>query len=60
MSVSLPVLPWVHRSNYKGETGLAFGLGYTATNVFRFNVGVSTVPNQGNAGVFGGAAWTLN
>jgi trimeric autotransporter adhesin len=46
--------------NYKGETGLAMRLGYTATNVFRFNLGVSGVPNQGNVGVFGGAAWTLN
>ena len=46
--------------NYKGETGLAMGMGYTATNVFRFNLGVSGVPNQGNVGVFGGAAWTLN
>jgi trimeric autotransporter adhesin len=46
--------------HYKGETGLAFGLGYTATNVLRFNVGVSSVPSQGNVGAFGGAAWTLN
>ena len=46
--------------HYKGETGLAVGLGYTATNVFRLNVGVSGVPNQGNIGAFGGAAWTLN
>src|SRR5262249_35237455 len=46
--------------NYKGETGLAMGLGYTATNVFRFNLGGSGVPNQGNVGVFCGAAWTLN
>lgn len=44
--------------NYKGETGLAMGLGYTATNAFRLNVGVSGVPNQGNVGVVGGAAWT--
>ena len=48
-------------ANYKGETGLAFGLGYTATDVpLRFNLGVSGVPNQGNVGVFGGASWTLN
>jgi hypothetical protein len=44
----------------KKRHGLAMGLGYTATNVFRLNVGVSGVPNQGNVGVFGGAAWTLN
>ena len=45
---------------YKGEFGMALGIGYTVTNRFRFNAGVSGVPDQGNVGVFGSAAWTLN
>jgi autotransporter adhesin len=34
--------------NFKGESGLALGLGYAATNRLRFNASVSGVPNQGS------------
>lgn len=46
--------------NYKGQTGLAVGLGYAFDTRLRFNASVSGVPNQSDYGVSGGASWTLN
>jgi hypothetical protein len=46
--------------NFKGESGLALGLGYAATNRLRFNASVSGVPNQGSVGGVVGGSITLN
>ena len=46
--------------NFKGESGLALGLGYAATNRLRFNASVSGVPNQGSVGGTVGGSITLN
>lgn len=46
--------------NFKGESGLAFGLGYAATNRLRFNASVSGVPSQGSVGGVVGGSITLN
>ena len=46
--------------NFKGESGLALGLGYAATNRLRFNASVSGVPNQGSVGGTLGGSITLN
>jgi len=46
--------------NFKGESGLALGLGYSATNRLRFNASVSGVPNQGSVGGTVGGSITLN
>ena len=46
--------------SFKGQTGLAMGLGYAYDTSLRFNVSVSGVPNQSDYGVVGGASWTLN
>jgi len=47
-------------ASYKGLSGIAAGLGYTATRDFRFNAAVSASPQLGDYGVTMGAAWTLN
>jgi autotransporter adhesin len=46
--------------NFKGQTGLAMGLGYAYDNRLRFNASVSGASGQSNYGVAGGASWTLN
>ncbi len=46
--------------NFKGESGLAFGVGYAATNRLRFNASVSGVPSQGSVGGVVGGSITLN
>lgn len=46
--------------NFKGESGLAVGLGYAATNRLRFNASVSGVPSQGSVGGVVGGSITLN
>jgi hypothetical protein len=46
--------------NFKGESGLALGLGYAATNRLRFNASVSGVPNQGSVGGSVSGSITLN
>jgi hypothetical protein len=45
---------------FKGMTGLSFGVGYAASNSFRFNASVSGVPQTGDMGVGAGFSWTLN
>jgi autotransporter adhesin len=45
---------------FKGESGLAFGLGYAATQRLRFNASVSGVPSQGNIGGVVSGSITLN
>lgn len=46
--------------NFKGESGIAFGLGYAATNRLRFNASVSGVPSQGSVGGAVSGSVTLN
>jgi autotransporter adhesin len=46
--------------HFKGETGLALGLGYNYGTQLRFNAAVTGAPNYGYYGVSAGAAWTLN
>ena len=46
--------------NFKGESGLALGLGYAATNRLRFNASVSGVPSQGSVGGTVSGSITLN
>jgi len=46
--------------NFKGETGLALGLGYNYGSQLRFNASVTGAPSLGYYGVSAGAGWTLN
>jgi trimeric autotransporter adhesin len=46
--------------HFKGENGLALGLGYNYGTQLRFNGAVTGAPNNGYYGVTVGAAWTLN
>jgi trimeric autotransporter adhesin len=46
--------------NFKGESGLALGLGYAATERLRFNASVSGVPSQGSVGGTVSGSITLN
>jgi YadA-like membrane anchor domain/Coiled stalk of trimeric autotransporter adhesin/Head domain of trimeric autotransporter adhesin len=46
--------------NFKGESGLAMGLGYAATERLRFNASVSGVPSQGSVGGTVSGSITLN
>jgi len=46
--------------SFKGEAGLAFGLGYAATDRLRFNASVSGAPSQGSVGGVLGGSITLN
>ena len=46
--------------NFKGESGVALGLGYAATNRLRFNASVSGVPSQGSVGGTVSGSVTLN
>jgi autotransporter adhesin len=47
-------------SGYKGESGLAIGLGYAATDRLRFNASFSGSPSQSNYGGVVGGSYTLN
>jgi hypothetical protein len=46
--------------NFKGASGLAFGVGYAATDRVRFNATVSGSPDQGSMGGVVGGSLTLN
>ncbi|BAV48983.1 yada domain-containing protein [Mesorhizobium loti] len=45
---------------FKGQSGLALGLGYNTSEDFRLNAALSATTNQGDVGVSVGASWTLN
>ncbi|MER9666614.1 YadA C-terminal domain-containing protein [Mesorhizobium sp. M0185] len=46
--------------HFKGQSGLALGLGYSPSLDFRLNAAVSASTNRGDVGVSVGASWTLN
>lgn len=46
--------------NFKGQSGLALGLGYNPSQDFRLNGAISATTNRGDVGVSLGASWTLN
>ncbi|MER8545491.1 YadA-like family protein [Mesorhizobium sp. M0018] len=46
--------------HFKGQSGLALGLGYSTSLDFRLNAAVSASTNRGDVGVSVGASWTLN
>ena len=46
--------------HFKGQSGLALGLGYNTSEDFRVNAALSATTNQGDVGVSVGASWTLN
>ena len=46
--------------NFKGVSGLAFGMGYAANDRVRFNATVSGSPDQGSMGGVVGGSFTLN
>ncbi len=46
--------------HFKGESGLALGVGYAATERLRFNAAVSGVPSQGSVGGVVSGSITLN
>jgi autotransporter adhesin len=46
--------------NYKGMSGLAVGLGYAASDRWRFNAAITATPQVNDFGVAAGASWTLN
>jgi hypothetical protein len=46
--------------NFKGLSGLAFGLGYAATDRLRFNATISGAPEQGSMGAVVSGSFTLN
>lgn len=46
--------------HFKGQSGLALGLGYNPSLDFRLNAAVSASTNRGDVGVSVGASWTLN
>ncbi|RWC67850.1 MAG: hypothetical protein EOS30_27295, partial [Mesorhizobium sp.] len=46
--------------NFKGQSGLALGLGYNPSLDFRLNAALSATTNRGDVGVSLGASWTLN
>ncbi len=45
---------------FKGQSGLALGLGYNTSEDFRLNAALSATTRQGDVGVSVGASWTLN
>ena len=47
-------------AGYKGESGLAVGVGYAATDRLRFNASFSGSPSQNNYGGVVGGSFTLN
>ncbi|MER8633736.1 YadA-like family protein [Mesorhizobium opportunistum] len=46
--------------HFKGQSGLALGLGYNTSEDFRLNAALSATTNHGDVGVSVGASWTLN
>lgn len=46
--------------HFKGQSGLALGLGYNPSDAFRLNGALSATTNNGDIGVSVGASWTLN
>jgi autotransporter adhesin len=46
--------------NFKGSSGLAFGIGYAATDRLRFNAAISGSPDQNSYGGTVGGSFTLN
>ncbi|MBZ9679003.1 YadA-like family protein [Mesorhizobium sp. ES1-1] len=46
--------------NFKGQSGLALGLGYNPSLDFRLNGAISATTDRGDVGVSLGASWTLN
>ncbi|RVA71874.1 hypothetical protein EN914_30665, partial [Mesorhizobium sp. M7A.F.Ca.CA.001.08.2.1] len=46
--------------HFKGQSGLALGLGYNTSEEFRMNAAVSATTGRGDVGVSVGASWTLN
>ncbi|MEI9431520.1 YadA-like family protein [Mesorhizobium sp. Cs1299R1N3] len=46
--------------NFKGQSGLALGLGYNPSLDFRLNAALAATNNRGDVGVSLGASWTLN
>ncbi|WP_292403096.1 YadA-like family protein [Mesorhizobium sp.] len=46
--------------HFKGQSGLALGLGYSTSEDFRLNAAISASTNRGDVGVSIGASWTLN
>jgi autotransporter adhesin len=46
--------------NFRGETGLAAGIGYAATERLRFNISARATPATSDWGVAAGASFTLN
>ncbi|WP_372953517.1 YadA-like family protein [Mesorhizobium sp.] len=46
--------------NFKGQSGLALGLGYNPSLDFRLNGAISATTSRGDVGVSLGASWTLN
>ncbi|MEV8649990.1 YadA-like family protein [Mesorhizobium ciceri] len=46
--------------HFKGQSGLALGLGYNTSEDFRLNAAVSATTSRGDVGVSVGASWTLN
>jgi autotransporter adhesin len=46
--------------NFKGQSGLAVGFGYSATDRFRLNASFEASPATNDYGVSAGASWTLN
>jgi autotransporter adhesin len=46
--------------NFKGQTGLASGLGYALTDKWRFNASFTASPQVSEYGVTVGGSWTLN
>jgi autotransporter adhesin len=46
--------------SFKGETGMAAGIGYAATDRWRFSISGQTTPGTGDFGIAAGASFTLN
>ncbi|WP_353044085.1 YadA-like family protein [Mesorhizobium sp. M1365] len=46
--------------HFKGQSGLALGLGYSTSLDLRLNAAVSASTSRGDVGVSVGASWTLN
>mgnify|MGYP001142801495 FL=1 len=46
--------------NFKGQSGIAVGFGYSASDRFRINASFEASPGTSDYGVSAGASWTLN
>jgi autotransporter adhesin len=47
-------------SNYKGQSGIAVGLGYAFSDRWRVNASFTSAPDVNDYGVVAGASFTLN